>query len=902
MRNTKAIYLVLALVLGILTINVVAFGQSTAGSINGVVTDPSGAVLPSAQVTLLNLATGNKLQTVTNNAGTYNFRNLQVGTYSVRIEVSGFSIQEITGLVLSANQTVTADAKLKVSGAQNSVEVSAAPSLIDTQSSHLADVLTGSALLNMSLLQRQKADSGLIHNLYFMPGSQNPQVGSQYPSINGVSTLDTLATMDGIVVMANLSNLGGGPVQPSMEAVQEVHTVLANAPAEFWRSAAITVVSKSGTNAFHGSLFYDYNSNAFNAKSFFARTVPFQVENNFAASIGGPIKKDKLFFFADYEGGRNAGALALLADVPLPAWRTGDFSSLSQPLINPYTGNPFPGNQIPANLISPVSLNIQQVLYPLPNFGPAGLESGNWRKNLSGQNGFSVFDMGDLTIDYKASKADSLFIRESYRHIPLTSVSAGLPAIAEYVENRTGASGVISEVHTFSPTLQNEFRFGYTLARIAYNQVFDGYKFIINSGMTGPFVGIQPQIETVPVFNIDGVDGSPVDCCDVENNIGASYEWNDNLSWTWNRHLLKFGVDQIFDNITHFHNFGSVYGSYNFNGKFTTDAYADFLLGLPQQTQINTIIPEAKIHGMLLGIYAQDQFQINPRLTLNYGLRWEFQSPYSGAPYLNYGFDRSNGSVVIQTEAGRSKVSPFFPSDIPIETAAVAGIPSKSLMFSHYLNIYPRAGFAYRMFQNKNTVLRGAYGLYGSNVYASSAVVQLGAGGPFTGSSTFTNQLVNNTPLFKFPEPFLPNGTIATQSIGAQDPHLTAPYTSQWSLSLDQPLGNNTVFTLAYVGTASRNLLIPVNLNQPAPDTTPFSPSKLAYPNFNSVQWTQNGGVDNYNSLQVSMRKHVGRTLYVDTGFSWVRDLTDDTLAGNYRGRGPQDRFCIGCEYGNNGI
>lgn len=900
MRTTKSRCLAFVLVIGVLCMCLPSFGQSTAGSINGTVTDPGGAVLSGAQVTLLNLGTGNKMQTVTNAGGTYNFRNLQVGAYSVRVEMSGFSVQEKTGLELFANQAVTADVRMAVLGVQNRVEVSAVSSLIDTQNSHLADVLTGSALLNMSLLQRQKADSGIIHDLYFMPGSQNPQVGSQYPSINGVGTLDTVATMDGMVVMSNLSNSGGGPVQPSMEAVQEVHTVLANAPAEFWRSAAITVVSKSGTNEFHGSVYEDYNGNALNAKSYFATSVPFQVENNFAARIGGPIKKNKLFFFADYEGGRNAAALALLANVPLPAWRTGDFSSLSQPLINPYTGNPFPNNQIPANMISPVALNIQAGLYPLPNFGPPGLESGNWRKNLSGQNGFSVFDMGDLTINYILNKKDTLFVRESYRHIPLKSVSAGLPAIAEYVENRTGASGVISEVHIFSPTLINEARLGYTLVRIAYNQLFDGYDFITKAGMTGPFVGIKPIIETVPAFNIDAIDGSPNDCCDAENNVQADYEWNDNLSWTKNRHLLKFGVDQILDRINTFHNFGSVYGEYDFNGKFTTDAYADFLLGLPQQTQITTPVPQAKIHGMLLGVYAQDQFQVSSRLTLNYGLRWEFQSPYSGAPYLNYGFDPKNGAVVIQTEAGLSRVSPYFPSNIPIETAAQAGIPSSSLMFSHYLNFYPRVGFAYRPFPKSDVVLRGAYGLYGSNIYASSGDVQVKSGGPFTGSATFTNELVNNTPLFSFPNPFLASGTIATQSISAQDPRLTVPYTEQWNLALDQPLGNSAIFTLAYVGTASRNLLIPVNLNQPAPSTTPFSPAQLAYPNFSRVAWTQNGGVDNYNSLQASVRKHVGRTLFLDTGFSWVRDLTDDQLVGNYQGGTPENRFCMSCEYGNN--
>ena len=267
-----------------------------------------------------------------------------------------------------------------------------------------------------------------------------------------------------------------------------------------------------------------------------------------------------------------------------------------------------------------------------------------------------------------------------------------------------------------------------------------------------------------------------------------------------------------------------------------------------------------------------------------------------------YSFNPKTGAEVIPTEAGLSKISPYFPSNIPVETAAQAGYPSGSLMFSHYLNFYPRVGFAYRLFPKWGTVLRGAYGSYGSNIYAALGTGQLSNGGPFTGSATFINSLNNNQPSFSFPQPFPTTGTLASQTAVAVNPRVTVPYTEQWNLTLQQPLGNTASVTLAYIGTTNRNLLVPFNLDQPPPSTTPFSNGEVAYPNYNAVLWYENGGVANYNSMQLTLQKTQGRNLYLDTGLTVAKDLTDAQDTANFAGPSPQDRFCLGCEYSHSGL
>lgn len=887
--------------------------QSTLGSITGVVTDPSGGVVPGARVTLVNAGTGIKRQLVTGSDGVYNFRALPVGTYRVQTEMAGFATQERTGLQLYADESLTVNMKLQLAKGTQQVEVVSAPPVLHTHSGTLASVTPGTVLQQMPVLTFEHGDMGIYGDVLYSPGVvmvSNRNVGqngdsSNSPEINGGRQLDTMDTMDGMTVMAYVNDVGGGPVQPSLDGIQEIHAVLADSPAEFWRSAAVTVVTKSGTNQFHGDLFEDYNGSALNSRSFFSKTVPFRVYNNFGGSIGGPIKKDKLFFFVDYEGSREAAQQSIVGNAPLSQWNTGDFSSVTHQLTNPYTGLPYPGNQIPSSgpgSINPVSLKLANALYPSPNYGPPGLLAGNYRALMTAQNGFTHFNNVDARADYYLTPKDTLFVRDSYRELPVNGFYGAFPATGPFTESRLGASGVLSETHILSPTLINEFRIGYTDMRLTYGSVATGLGILQNAGLQLPSTDtVTTSLHTVPSIKISGLSGI--------GNLGDSFshsrdvEWSDNLSWSRGRHFLKFGVDNIYDQWLGFYQPNQAYGAYSFNGQFTGNAYADFLLGLPHSTQLVGLSPNFNLSGTWLAAYAQDQFQVNPRLTLNYGVRWEFQGPYSDANGKLFSFDPKNGKEVVPTQAGLSQISPFFPSNIPVETAAAAGFPSGSMLSSHYLNFYPRFGFAYRPFHSESTVLRGGWGIYGSNVYGTEAVDQTSNGGPFTGNETFINGMAKGAPLFSFPSPFLSTaGTVASQNAVGANVHMYVPYTEQWNLTLEQRLGSNMLLQVAYVGTHSANLMYPNNLDQPPPSTTPFSSSATLYPTYQAVIWYQNGGVEDYNALQISATKNYGQNLFLNTGFTWARDLTNVQDYGDFTGIAPQNNFCLSCDYGNSGL
>lgn len=907
MQPIKTICAACALAISILLwMSTPLFGQSTMGSINGTVTDSSASALAGARVELTNVGTGYTRDAVTNENGMFNFLDLPAGSYTVLVQSPGFASEKRNSIVLYANQAVTIDTRMHISSVQSSLVVNAAASVIDTQNADISDVLTGTSLLQVPKLTRQTGATGIFGDFYFAPGASDPSAvdGAGTPPINGAREVDTMITMDGMIVMSTLGSEGGTPVQPSEEIIQEIHSVLADAPAEFWRPAAITVVTKPGGNQIHGSLFELWNGDSLNARNYFSSSVPFAVDNTFAASIGGPIRKDKLFYTADYEGGRDKSRIILNSSVPLPAWLTGNFQSLSTQLVNPYNGQPFQYNQIPSGMISSVSQSLQAALFPQPNYGSPGQLAGNFRDLIPGQNGWTVFDSGDATLQYNVSPKDSLFFRNSYRELPVTSFEGALPATGHYAEHRIAASGVVSETHIFSPTLLNELRLGYTDMRLNYNMVFNGYNLLTQAGMQGPWTTEQLQaVESVPSISITGLSGTS-GLLPANNYGDRDYEWNDNLSWNRGRHIVKMGVDQILDRVYLVSNAATVFGGYSFSGLYTGSAYADFLLGLPYQTSLTTPATMGNINATMLGMYAQDEFQLTRRLNLNYGLRWEYNGPYYGVGSFNhlFSFDPKNGDEVVSSQADLSHVSPFFPSSVvPVETASAAGYPSGSLLKSHYLDFYPRVGFAYRLLSNPGTVLHGAYGLYASSVYANYGVIgMLEGSGPFRGSATFTNKITNGSASFSFPQPFLSSGALATQTTAAADPNISLPYTQQWNLSLEQSLGSSLLATVAYVGSAVRNLWVGVNLDQPAPGTTPFSTSELAYPNYSGVTQYQNAGIDNYNALQVSVRKSQGKNLSFDTGLTFARDLTNNTDGDTFTGASPENRFCMSCEYGNN--
>ena len=734
------------------------FAQTTFGTITGVVRDTTGAVVPGAPITITNEDTGLTYKATSSPSGFYTETNLLPGSYSIHAVAPGFKEFVVTGVHLNANQTANVDATLQAGAGVSRIQVTSNAPVLDTQNATLSTVLVPQELEQLPLITGQKGDEGIWGYAYFNPGVSDVQGKGFTITANGARTADEAPTVDGIIVMSYMDGVGGSTVQPSIHGIGEADVILGNAAAEFAEPVELAMVRKGGTNQFHGATFYNYNGSGFNARNYFSAKVPFRVYNDFGASLGGPIRKNKLFFFGDYEGSRESTAVINTLNVPLEQWRTGDFSNLTTQLTDPFTGLPYPGNQIPSNEINPVSLKIQSAYFLPPNFGAPSLQAGNYRALLKpGVNGVTIFDRFDTRVDAKLSPKDLAYAGYSYSRMPLHAFVAGaVPPFGLRTSLRVATSGVVGWTHTFNPNLLNEARFGFARDNNQEKSPIVGSTLLSQLGITG--VATQ-GLPTYPVFSVTGLTSAAV--IPYFSGITTNFEATDTLSWVHGAHLVKLGFDVIRDRNSSFYYGNNVYGTYTFTGTFTGAPYADMLLGLPHATSITTPNPLPHWFGDWWSAYAQDQWKVSDRLSLAFGLRWDAQLPYSEKNGFIYNFNPANGYLVVPAKS-RAQVSPLFPSNIPIQTAQQAGYPGTNLLDRHLAYFYPRLGFAYRPPTRANLVIRGGYGIYGLNTYGGAPGFL--SGGPFSGSEAFTNKIVNGSPLFSFPQPFLPSGTIASQS------------------------------------------------------------------------------------------------------------------------------------------
>jgi hypothetical protein len=867
-----------------------ASAQTTFGSITGVVTDPSGAAVPRVQITAINQDTGLTRRQASTATGVYTVTDLPPGTYRVRFEATGFNSEEKESVLLDANHVVTVDARLVVGTATTKVEVQGSVPIITTETATTSYVKTDAQLLESAVNVRQgNSTQGFV--MY------NPGVGvndSGNYSGPGARQIDTYWTNDGIVEMQDLVGSGGSGIGPDLENVAEINYVLVNAPAEFKSATTITTVSKSGTNLFHGSLYYDYNGSALNARNFFAATVPFTVYNDFAGSVGGPIKKNKTFFFMDYEGSRNRTSDVVADNTALAPWRTGDFSGLlgsGKVVKNPFTGLPFPNNVIPSSLISPVAQGLQSYFYPQPNCGAPGLQAGNWCGNLPARSDFNIVD-GRL--DHYFRERDTMFGRFSYHLAPILGQRGLLPPTGTYNQQRNDISAIVSYSHTFSATLLNEVRAGFSRDISDVSSTLMGDKIVSQVGLQGiTNTGIPGQ----PTISISGLTGTS--SYSIHDKALDNFEATDNVSWTNGKHAFKFGADFIRDLNNQNYLPNNLYGSFSFTGRYSGVAYADFLLGLPQTTGLSNPAPSSYLRGQMWNFYAQDQFKVTQRLTLSYGVRWELSAPYHDKFDRTFNYSPSAGALVVPNN-GIQYINPLFPSNVKILTASQAGYPDGSLLDFQKHNFYPRVGLAYKVTSDGKMVIRAGYGLFGNTVYGT--IARSMEGGPFGGSESFFNAITNGAALLTLSKPFVPGaGQVAAfQSASGFNPHLSVPYLQQWNFTIEKQIGT-VGLSVAYVGSHAVNLLYGRNINQPVPSTTPFSINALPNPNFNTIELYENGGSQRYNSLQVAAAKRLGKAVHFSAGWTWASDLTDQSDDDWIYADNPiQNQFDRKAEWGHN--
>jgi hypothetical protein len=374
----------------------------------------------------------------------------------------------------------------------------------------------------------------------------------------------------------------------------------------------------------------------------------------------------------------------------------------------------------------------------------------------------------------------------------------------------------------------------------------------------------------------------------------------DNLTWTRGTHTIKTGVDLRFNRATNYPGGTSFpvqqFGTFGFTGAFSGFDYADFLLGLPQSASRASAAPLYNNLSTDFALFVQDDWKITRKLTLNLGVRYEFNPPYHEKDGNFFNFDVATGRVVVPTEDSKKRVNPLFPQNlVPIVTAAQAGLP-ESLYFTDRNNIVPRFGFAYRPFEHGRTVLRGGYGVYIDDL--TSSLWGLGNGGPYISSESFTNSITNGVPLFQFPRAFPAGfGAIGAQSFNPIDPNFLNPYIQQYSLTLEQEFLDMGI-RISYIGTNSRKLAYVRNINQPPPGSTPFNNNLRRFPALRDILLRENGGIHNYNSLHVVGERKMKSGVYYQLGWTWASNLTD-SQSDSEGGSRSEDAYDRRREYSN---
>ena len=691
-----------------------AVAQTTTGTITGKVEDGSGAALAGAQVHLTLVANGTTRDAVTSEAGEFNAPVIPPGLYSITVKAPGFADKTLRGITLLVDQTLNLTIPMQVGSVGQSVEVEASAPLVDSVTSSLGQVIEEKQILSMPLNGRNPYQLGLlVGNTVQLFGVQ-----SNLPFVAGGGRFTAVdVSLDGVDnnEVTNAGNIGrtGIAIVPSVDAVQEFKVETNNFPAEFGHAAGsvVNTTLKNGTNQFHGVIFEFLRNDAFDANNYITKLAglpraPFH-QNQFGGALGGPVLKNKLFFFADYQGTRQTTrAASQIYNLPPVAFRTGDFSGTSVKVFDPSTrralpngqvvATQFPGNKIPVSRINPTAAAIVGLI-PAPNFGAATDLSRNWVYQAPQ---FNNTDQGDVRVDYTISKKNTLYgsFSKSNNNLPAVGVFSGfLGGGSPQVNNAMQLA--LTDVHIITPNLINEVRFGLIRHIGSLSGTGQAGVPFAQQNNFALFPAPVPGFGTIN-FNYSGVQNgtqefSTIGGGDLNNNIENRGQLGDNVSWTHGKHAMKFGTDLRNARLNTLR--GSPFFSQSYYGAtFTssTDApgsglpFADFLLGDETSILAAPMLAWGRQRDSYFGFFAQDDWKASNRLTLNVGVRYELYTRPIDSRNLGSLFDIRTGKYVIPCAGGYS-------------CAMIQG---------DHNNLGPRLGMSFQI--TPKVVVRGGYGIF----------------------------------------------------------------------------------------------------------------------------------------------------------------------------------------------
>jgi len=885
-----------------------ALGQEVTASIVGTVTDSSGAAVKEATVTARDTERGVLWKAETNGAGAFSILRLPVGTYSAEATASGFEKTVYPAFVLELNQVARLDFKMKVGKVSETVEVTGAAPLLQTDTTDISTHIDHVVTENIPLLTRNYGELTLLtpgavstNPGAFTSGQNTFQVGRPY--INGNREQTSNYILDGIDNNQNDNNEVA--YSPSPDAIQEFNLITQNPSAEFgnFLGGIVNTTIKSGTNSYHGSAFEFWRNDKLNANSWSndLTGVPKAALhfNQFGATFGGPIIKNRLFFFIDYQGLRNPNGSTQQVLVMSAAERTGNFgelctagfngaglcANLAQQLYAPGAGTapnarPFiPNNNLTAAglTLSTAATNIvNSSLYPLPNV--AGTNEFNYSQTV-----LNSADQGDVKIDWTPNDKDHVLGRYSQQSVRNPTTETFLLARNGFTDfNYPLKNGVIDWTHSISSSMLNDLRMGFS-----YFPVSQGYTNPVSENLPKTF-GI-PGSPSSFLPSIQGLFGG---ITNIGNNLAQAnlfadtvIQIGDSVLRTWGNHDLRAGFqfNRYRDNFLYPGNEGLA-GFFNFNGQYTANpsvaapgsGLADFMLGDPNNLGIGAGAGNRHIENSLYSVYGQDNWRIRRNLTLNLGLRWEVNTPRAAADGNEVNYSLFGGQIITPTVNNSGLGRALYHQ------------------YNGITNFQPRIGVAWQPEHLKNTVVRAAFGI--SNFTESNGVNNLLTQNPpfETAHNVTFDPIATDLPGSTLDQGFVgfPTGcTLALAetfspvcfqgvNIHAFDVNLRPAVHSQWNLSVQRQFGNATTVQLGYVGQENKHLMNIVMLQQKQLNADgSVSPSPFLNPTLLSEigqgRFTISDGISNYHALQAVLQERFSKGLQAQLNYTWSKCMSD---------------------------
>jgi hypothetical protein len=833
----------LLLVIGVL-VPVIASAQTGAGSLTGIVSDQSGAAVPGATVSATNQATNVPYVAVSNESGNYTLTSLPVGTYVVKAELAGFKTAATKPIDVEAKQIVRFDFKLELGAIEQMIEVVGQSPVLQTETATVGEVISGATVTGLPLNGRNTGQLSLL-----LPGvvSPNPSAftnirnfTSGRPYVNGNREQTNNYTIDGVDMNESIDNFVA--YQPSPDALAEISVETNNYAADLGNvaGAVISNVTKSGSNLFRGNVFEFYRNSSLDANSWVNNRSnapkPERRQDIYGGTLGGPLVRNRLFFFGDYQGTRFDAPGSETASVAPEAWRRGDLSSVTAAVRDPVTGQTFAGNQIPLARISPIARAIltNASLYPLPN-----RTSSTVSDNFVGERLETIrARQGDVRVDWSPSTNDKVFGRFSFAEYESKIDKRPFPLLLGSLTDSPFRNVAFNWNRVLNPSLINELLVGFNQITIVTKAL--DWSGIGNANATFGIAGGQPIPGLSSIVLGSGLTSIGAGASDTDT-LDKTYQINEKVTWLRGSQTLRVGGQFLHYVQRRFYaGNNGLLGIFGYGGAFTGFPFTDFLFDQVSSKGRGSVSdPWTHLHDRV-ALFVQDDFKVTPALTLNLGMRWAYTQPIVEKDNRQSNFDLTTGQQI-------------FPDDSSRE--------GRALYNAYKKGFEPRLGFAYR--PAERWVVRGGYGIT-QYMEGTGANLRLPLNPPFffesavnydatTGAGTLATGFAELRPLDK------PSGQVR-----AWDPNLRPQFTQQWNVFAEYLLTPSTSANVGFVGHDATHLVTPVEGNQPLAgvgDPSTWAPLQTRRPLYatapliTNISTTAARGHSDYRALQASVRQ-----------------------------------------------